>query len=41
VNFHAGKNGWAKGLADLIAGSGEFNVVFAILFGYDRYGFDA
>jgi len=41
VNFRGSENGRANRLADFIAGIGEFNIAVAILFGYDRYDFDA
>jgi len=30
----------SEGLIDFIIGAGEFDVVFAFLSGYDRYGFN-
>ena len=41
VNFRGSENGCANRSADFIAGIGEFNIAVAILFGYDRYDFDA
>ena len=39
--IHAAPNRYAAGLVNFIIGVNEINVVLAILFGYDRYDFDA